>query len=164
MITQKRLHELFEYREDGNLIRKVRTARCTKIGDVAGSFQGSSGYFRVRIEEKDYQVHRLIFLYHHGYLTEGLHIDHIDGNPGNNRIENLREVTRSQNLMNSKIRSDNKSGVKGVYWNKEKRKWKTTVKMNGKEIFLGYHDFKEEAAAAAKAAREKYHGEYARHE
>ncbi len=163
MITQKRLHDLFEYREDGNLIRKVRTARCTKIGDVAGSLS-STGYIYVSIGGKRHRVHRMIFLYHHGYLTNGLQIDHIDGNPGNNRIENLREVTGSQNLMNSRVQKNNISGIKGVYWNKESRKWSAKISVNGKDIFLGYHDFKGEAAAVVKAAREKYHGEYARHE
>jgi hypothetical protein len=163
MITQKRLHELFEYREDGNLIRKINVSSNARKGDIIGTIH-NRGYMTVLVDQKSYLVHRLIFLYYHGYLTEGLQIDHIDGNRQNNRIENLREVTGSQNNMNSKIRSNNTSGVKGVWWSKEKRKWRSMVKVNHKEIFLGYYTSLEEAAAVVKEAREKYHGEYARHE
>jgi hypothetical protein len=164
MITQERLHELFEYREDGNLIWKKITSYRVKLGDVAGSLEPIYGYRILMIDNKFYRLHRMIFLYHHGYLTDGLQIDHIDGNPGNNRIENLREATRSQNMQNGKIHSDSKSGVKGVSWDKKNRKWKTQINVAGKPIFLGLYNILEEAEAVVKEAREKYHGEYARHE
>jgi len=163
MITQKRLHDLFEYREDGNLVRKF-PVKGTQVGDVAGWLQLSKGYFRVSVDGTEYQVHRLIFLYHHGYLTPGMEIDHIDGNPGNNRIDNLREVTRSQNIQNSKIRSDNTSGVKGVFRSKNRSKWRAEIRIDGKIKNLGRYNTLEEAEAVVKNAREKYHGEYARHE
>lgn len=163
MITQKRLHDLFEYREDGNLIWKVSSNRKVKIGDVAGSWN-NLGYKRTRIENKEYGVHRLIFLYHHGYLTPGMEIDHIDGNPGNNRIDNLREATRSQNMLNGKIPSNNTSGVKGVSWDKSNSKWRAVIRVKGKNTILGRYTTLEEAAEVVKEAREKYHGEYARHE
>ena len=163
MITQKRLHDLFEYREDGNLIRKVRVASNAKVGDIAGS-PNDRGYWLVNIEYERCKVHRLIFLYHHGYLTPGMDIDHIDGNPGNNRIENLREVTHTQNIQNSKINSRNTSGVKGVYWDKQRSKWRAGIRVEGKKTDLGSYNTLKEAEAAVKGAREKYHGEYARHE
>jgi len=162
MITQERLHELFEYREDGKLIWKVNIG-TVKIGDVAGCID-NQGYYIVRIDRKNRKGHRLIFLYHHGYLTEGLQIDHIDGNPGNNRIENLREVTNSQNCHNSRRYSNNTSDVKGVCWDKKQDKWKAAIKINRKQIHLGYYTILEEAATAVREARVKYHGEYARHE
>ena len=164
MITQKRLHNLFKYRDDGKLIRKVSTSNKVKVGSVAGWLQ-SSVYFRVMIDGTTYPVHRMIFLYHHGYLTRGLQIDHIDGNPGNNRIENLREVTQSQNMLNCKIRSNSKSGVKGVSWDKSNSKWKAEITIKkGKYGYLGRYNTLEEAEAVVREAREKYHGEYARHE
>lgn len=163
MITQELLHKLFDYREDGNLIRKVRVANRIKIGDVAGWLH-PSGYFRVSVEKRDYAVHRLIFLYHHGYLTPGMEIDHIDGNPSNNRIENLREVTRTQNALNSKISSTNTSGVKGVIWLKKAGKWAAYIYVLGKQKSIGRYNTLEEAEAVVREAREKYHGEYARHE
>ena len=163
MITQQRLHELFEYREDGNLIWKMNIQSMARKGNVAGSTD-YHGYTRISIDCKKYLLHRLIFLYHKGYLTHGLQIDHIDGNQRNNRIDNLREVTGSQNMYNSKIRSNNKSGVKGVYWNKATRKWYPQIKVNGKYVLRGYYDTIEEAAAAIEKARNEYHGEYARHD
>ena len=88
MITQAKLHELFDYREDGKLIWKVKLNQRIKIGDLAGSLgKGRSGrgnsFYRVSIDKKEYQLHRMIFLYHYGYLTPGMDIDHIDGNPLN---------------------------------------------------------------------------------
>jgi hypothetical protein len=162
MITQQRLHELFEYRDDGNLIRKVSVQSNAKKGDVIGSVN-NDGYLCVMVDRKPYRVHRLIFLYHHGYLTDGLQMDHIDGNRTNNRIENLREVTKSQNKMNSKLAANNTSGVKGVYWHKRIQKWTSNIRLNRKHIHLGYYDTIEEAVAVVIAARNEYHGEYARH-
>ncbi len=161
MITQKRLHDLFEYREDGNLIWKVSLNRRIKIGDVAGS-RNNLGYKRTQIENKEYGVHRMIFLYHHGYLTPGMEIDHIDGKRANNRIENLREVTHAQNLLNSKTASNNTSGIKGVY--SHSNKWVVKLSIKGKLKYLGRYTTLEEAKAVVREAREKYHGEYARHE
>ena len=163
MITQKRLHELFEYREDGNLIRKISITSNAKVGDVVGCPIGR-GYMQVRINYKHYFLHRLIFLYHHGYLTKGMQMDHIDGNSENNRIENLREVTNGQNAQNSKIHSTNTSGVKGVHFSKRHKKWECRLNLNGKGKYLGRYNTLEEAEAVVREAREKYHGEYARHE
>jgi hypothetical protein len=162
MITQEKLHELFEYRDDGTLIRKVNIQSMARKGDAAGSV-GGDGYTRISIDYKRYLLHRLIFLYHYGYLTHGLQIDHIDADKSNNRIDNLREVTGSQNMYNSKIRSNNKSGVKGVYWNEARRKWYPQIKVNGKYVLRGYYDTIEEAKAVIEKARDELHGDFARH-
>lgn len=159
MITQQRLHELFEYR-DGTLIRKVGVA----AGKIAGTLDTSTGYWRINIDKKMYRLHRMIFLYHHGHLTDGLQVDHIDMEKSNNRIENLREVTNAQNQHNTRITVTNNTGVKGVAWHKAKKKYKVTVSLNSKSIHLGYFDDLEEAKAAAIAGREKYHGTFARHD
>lgn len=161
MITQKRIHELFEYREDGNLISKNTRGGNAKAGMVAGCLQ-PSGYIRLRIDGTDRQLHRMIFLYHHGQIAEGMEIDHIDGDKANNRIENLRQVTKSQNNQNAKIRSDNTSGTKGVY--KQRNKWISQITINKKQLYLGSYNTLEQAEMVVKEAREKYHGEYARHE
>ncbi len=88
-------------------------------------------------------------------------IDHINGNKADNRKENLRECTRSQNCINQAIRKDNKSGVKGVYWAKDRQKWRACIGVNWKTINLGTFKNKEDALVAYNDAAIKYFGEFA---
>ena len=87
MLTQKEVCDYFDY-VDGILYWKVQKANAIKIGQAAGSLDERTGYYRIHINSKMYKTHRLIFLYHHGYLPN--YVDHIDNNRTNNRIENLR--------------------------------------------------------------------------
>lgn len=89
-------------------------------------------------------------------------IDHINLDPSDNRISNLRLADNSQNMMNGSLRSDNKSGYKGVYWCKEKGKWAAEGKINGKKKFLGRFDRKEEAYSAYCRHAKKHYGEFSR--
>ncbi|WP_396190735.1 HNH endonuclease [Flavobacterium sp.] len=159
MITIERLNELFEYR-DGNLYRKVTTSSRALAGSVAGCVK-PKGYVNVSIDRNTYQLHRLVFLMHHGYLPD--EVDHIDNNPANNRIENLRAATREQNTRNSLIRKDNNSGIKGVGWSKSAKMWRAHIRVNGKMQFLGHFSKLDDAAEAVRVAREKLHGEFANH-
>lgn len=150
MVTQKRLHELFEY-VDGSLIRD---------GKIAGSVN-KRGYRIICVDMKMYKAHRLVFLYHHGYLPK--QIDHIDKNPDNNRIENLRPATNGQNCMNRGMLRNNTSGCKGVFWDKETSKWRVAIRVDKKlKSFGRYHDI-ELAELVAMEARNKYHKEFANH-
>lgn len=159
MLTQKKVRKLFDY-QDGQLIRLVRVANCTKIGDVIG-YKDPKGYSRVHIEGKVYLVHRLIFLWHHGYIPK--EIDHLDRDPSNNKIENLRPCTRSQNKQNTKLRLDNTSGIKGVTWRKDADKWQAELSVDGRRIRLGFFDDLSIAETAIRAARIKHHGEFTNH-
>ena len=152
MITQSYLLKLFDTYEDGSLYWKKYHRKCNR--------QSSSGYLNVDIDGKTYKVHRIIFMMHHGYMPE--YIDHIDGNPINNKIENLRPATVNQNRQNSSIRKDNKSGCKGVYWKKDSKKWSVQIQANGKRINIGVFDNLELADLVAQEARDKFHGKYAR--
>jgi hypothetical protein len=158
VITCSELHSLLEYR-DGVLYRKVKTSNRIKIGDIAGSL--SNGYLLTRINGKKYSNHRIIFLMFHGYLPKC--IDHIDGNRSNNKIENLREASLSQNQQNAKTPSTNTSGAKGVSWKKEKKKWMVQVSVNGKLKFFGHFEDLELADLVAQEARNKFHGNFSRH-
>ena len=159
-LTQKYVKELFEY-QDGELIWKSNRGKNQTKGKIAGS-EKSHNYKRIRFNGRTHYAHRLIFLYHHGYLPNM--IDHINGNKFDNRIENLRECNKSTNAINSCVSSRNTSGVKGVYFDKAISKWCATLTINGKNKFIGNFDDIELAELVVKEAREKYHGEFARHE
>lgn len=102
----------------------------------------------------------------HRYLMDeidpNIFIDHIDGNPLNNRKSNLRRTTPAQNAQNHKMSKANTSGANGVYWNKRNKRWCALISINSKLTYLGYFDTKEEAIQARKKAEEKYYGEYTR--
>jgi len=157
-ISAKLAHKLFQY-DDGKLYWKV-LRQGINPKDEAGSLY-KTGYRYICISGKAYLTHRLVFLMFHGYLPEFL--DHIDGNPLNNRIDNLREATRSQNQHNLKMRSDNKSGVKGVSWDKVNQKWRARVMLNNVYLDIGRFDDIDMAAAAIHQKRIELHGEFARH-
>jgi hypothetical protein len=160
-ITQERLKELFEYREDGTFVRKVSTSNRVKVGDVVGWSTVGNRYVGLTVNGIKTYMHRMVFLYHHGYLPDC--IDHIDGNGTNNKIENLREATQSQNLCNIKRKSSNKSGVKNVVWCESSNKWGVFLKVNGRQKYFGVYPDIELAELVAVEARNKYQGQFANH-
>lgn len=136
-LTQERVRELFDYREDGCLIRREDSTQC-KAGEVAGAVD-RRGYYHITLYGVHYYVHRLVWLWHHGYLPEH-NIDHADRCRSNNRIENLREVTQSCNLRNTGNRLTNTSGVKGVRRYPQVKKWQVQIMVAGKNVYLGLHE------------------------
>lgn len=152
--TQKLLQETFDYHEDGYLIWKKPKISWIKIGQRAGCDRGD-GYYYVGYGGKNHTLHRLIFLYHHGYLPE--FIDHIDKNHTNNRIENLRPISKKLNAYNTdKLRSNNISGVRGVSWDNQQQKWTVRFKHDGKYLFLGYFNNVEDAKKIRQEAERRY--------
>ena len=145
----------FDY-QDGNLIRK--TGRVNEIGQIAGCVHKGKGYIHVKIKAKAFKAHRLVFLYHHGYLPEC--VDHIDGDKTNNKIENLRAATKEENCHNQKIRSTNKSGYKGVKWVEHCKKWQVEVCKNYKQLRFGMYEDLELAGLVAIEATELIHGRF----
>ena len=95
-------------------------------------------------------------------IKAGHEIDHIFGNTLDNRKSQLRFVTPSQNCMNRKIRHTSKSGLKGIDWNKNSKKWRARITLNNKTISLGLFVDKNKARDAYDAAAIKYHGEFAK--
>ena len=159
MINKEYLNNIFDYK-DGHLYWKVAKQKI-RIGDKFGCIR-QDGYVVGTLDLKSWREHRLIFMWHYGYLPN--EIDHIDGNPSNNSIENLRQADRSKNGMNQKLNSRNTSGVKGVSWRKDKQKWDVRVKVNQKNKHLGYFDDLELAELVVQEGRNKYHGAFARHQ
>jgi hypothetical protein len=158
--TKDYVNSLFEYK-DGALYWKVDMPFHKVKGKLAGCIE-KRGYWVVAFNKKTYKLHRIIFLIHHGYLPK--FIDHIDGNPLNNRIENLREATLSQNAWNRKINTKTSSPIKGVIWHKKSGKWMAKININGKRTHLGTFNYLEDAEKVVKKYREMLHGEFAKHD
>lgn len=158
MLTQEIVRDLFNY-SDGNLIRKTKTAQKTKIGEVAGGHHGD-GYYKLRVCGKKYFLHRIIFLWHHGFMPECL--DHIDGNQSNNRIENLRAATMSQNCMNKKLQKNNTTGVRGVHLDKKCGRFVASITVLRKRVVLGYFENLEDASNCYSEKVRQFHGEFSR--
>lgn len=157
-VNQSYLQEIFEYR-DGNLYWAVKFADKIQIGSLVGHINKGRRY--TKINKKDYQISRLVFCYHHGYFPKL--VDHIDGNPLNNKIENLRACTITENNYNSKKPKSNTSGSKNVRWDKARHKWRVEIGVNGKKKTIGrFKDF-EFAELVAIEARDKFHKEFANH-
>jgi hypothetical protein len=147
---------MFTY-DSGNLYWKISRPR-TAIGKNA-SRVNNNGYLQTCINGKRYSTHRIIFLMHNNYLPDI--IDHIDGNPKNNNIENLRQATRSENQYNRKPQKCS-SGVKGVTFHKDTGKWMAQISTNGKNKYLGLFNNIYSAKEIVDTARKENHKEFAR--
>jgi len=113
------------------------------------------GYLKARIGNKNVLIHR--------YLLDpdrNMVIDHINHNKLDNRKENLRICTNRENCMNQDKSKNNKSGYKGVYYNKLSNKWESSIKIHGKSIYLGIFSNKEEAFEKYKEAERYYFKEF----
>lgn len=145
----------FDY-HDGELYRKVNVCNQSS-GIKVGWNHVSNGktYKRMSYNYKFYYVHQLIYFYHHGYIPK--FVDHIDMNPLNNKIENLREVTQMQNTQNRRKSKSNTSGYKGVTYNKAGCNWTAAITFNYKRKFLGNYETPELAYQAYQKAAGTYH-------
>ena len=154
MITYEEVAELLDYNPDTGELRWKESRGCIKAGDIAGCTK-PNGQVVVRINNHLYRAHRLAWLLYYQRWPKN-QIDHIDHNPSNNKLNNIREVTASENLRNQSLSIRNKSGVCGVGWHKKRRKWVAEVKLEQKTRHLGYFDNLEEAATARAEANKRY--------
>ena len=116
------------------------------IGKIAGSKQPNRS-INIKFNGVMFKAHRLIWFHQYGKWPEGI-IDHIDGNKHNNRLENLRVVDYYTNNQNAKMRKDNTSGVKGVFFHKRNGRYHSSINIMGIKHHLGYFKNKEEAIKA----------------
>ena len=115
-VPQKLLHELFDYNpETGKWTNKTTRCNRARVGQPSGSLS-KDGYVVIRINGYIYLAHRLAWAYVYGDYPEGGQpfIDHINGNPSDNRIENLKVSSSGENNKNAKMKSNNKSGFAGA--------------------------------------------------
>lgn len=155
MITQKELKDKIIYNPDtGFFYRKLS-------GDLAG-WVTKEGYISLKIDYITYKAHRLAFLYMTGELPED-QVDHINNIKGDNRWENLRRCSQSENQRNTGKRRNNTSGVKNVSWNSKNRKWRITLYLDGKNKCFGSYEDLEVAEIIAAELRHYYHGDFTRH-
>lgn len=150
------MRELLNYdAETGEFVWRVRR-RKVSVGDVAG-YISSAGYRYICIDQKDYRAGHLAWLWMTGNWPE-IEIDHKDRVRANDAWSNLRQATRSQNLTNRRVMSNNLLGVKGVYF--RYGKYCATVYVNRKAVWLGAYTNIADASAAVRAGGAKYHGEF----
>ncbi len=160
MLTQEELKSQLHYDPDtGIFTRLVSNNKKHKIGDIAGGINPSSGYYMIKVFGKRYSLHRLAWLYIYGYFPD-LCIDHINRIRTDNRINNLRLSTNSENQQNRTICSNNKVGIKGVYKTKNYEKYVAQATLNGKHYYLGHFDSQHEAGEAYKSFAMKNHKEF----
>ena len=158
MLTQSELKLQLNYDHNTGIFTWIKSKHGVKFNQKAGHLT-SHGYIEIIIDKKRYYAHRLAWLYMYGdFFGE---IDHIDRNPSNNSISNLRLCTSSQNKCNTRLSKKNTSGIKGISWNKLKNKWQVRITINKKTIALGNYENLEDAKLIIKKARQKYHGEFA---
>ena len=116
---------------------------------------GTNGYNRPYINGGKQLAHRVLYEKWFGAIPEGMEIDHINGSRLDNRIDNLRFVSRSQNHQNKKKREGTSSKYKNVNWNKAHQKWQVHFHLQGKQKHFGYFVTEKEAAAKAKQIRQE---------
>jgi len=155
-MNQVEVIDLFDYRDGALFWRKDRGSNA-KAGNRAGRLL-KTGYRSIHISGRRYQEHRLVFLWHHGFMPS--QIDHVNGDKCDNRIENLREADHSRNQMNTSDRK-NSTGYRGVRFVERTGRWAARIYKNGREIRIGTFDTPEEASAAYKAKATELFGEFA---
>jgi len=155
MITQDRLKELLHYDEcTGHFTWAIDIGRRVKAGDTAGCIDGL-GYSAIGIDGRKYKAHRLAFMYVNGRFPVG-QADHINHIKTDNRWENLRDVSRSDNCKNRGLLRSNTSGITGVVCHKSSCRWQAQIMHDGRNVHLGLFTNKSDAIKARIAAEEKY--------
>lgn len=160
-LTQDRLKKIVCYNPETGLFTRLRKAKGPKSSIIPHGWIRQNGYAMISIDGVGYRVHRLVWLYVYGRWPTK-HIDHINGNPSDNRLCNLREADVPENMANSKTPRTNTSGYKGVTWHKLAKKWMASIRVRGTVLYLGLFDTPEAAHAAYSAKALETKGEFAR--
>lgn len=160
-LTMDRLKEFLAYYPDAGIFvwQKTSNRNGGKAGTQAGYLR--DGYLVIKLDRRAYMAHRLAYFYMHGKWPSH-QIDHISGDRLDNRAVNLRPATNTQNRWNVGTYKNNSSGIRGVCWKPNIKRWVARIgTLEGRKT-LGTFKTKEEAAAVYADAARKYHGEFAR--
>lgn len=153
------MREKLDYNTDTGVFTWKKTHNKTRIGKQAGF--DISGYVYINICGKTYPAHRLVFLYMDGHYPVDCDIDHINMVRNDNRYENLRLATRSQNMQNIRAHKDSTTGVKNVSYRKDTKSYSVRMMVDGKYRNFGCFRSKEEAETVADKIRRESHKEFA---
>lgn len=148
---------LQELRLEGEVIIRVKTGRPQPF------VLRKNKYLFCTIKRKTVYMHRAIWVLQYGPIPFGMEIDHIDGNPSNNNLKNLRLCKRAENCQNTRVRTDNSSGFKGVFWDNYSKSWRASIWKDKKKHDLGRFSSLSQAAMVAAIARANIHGDFAKH-
>jgi hypothetical protein len=161
-LTHKRLLEVLSYEPETGKLRWLKriSIRVKAVGVEAGSIT-PDGYIEIGLDGHNYQAHCLAWFYMTGEWSD-LQIDHKDTDRKNNKWMNLRKATHGQNVQNSGPRKNNKSGFKGVSFNKERGLWQARIMSERKLHLLGHFETPQEAREAYASKAIDLHGEFAR--
>lgn len=154
-INQELLQELLEYCPLTGVLRwKVHRGGTARKGTIAGAID-HEGYRLVSIYNKTYKAHRLIWMYVYGKWPDNV-IDHIDRNPDNNTLSNLRDCSHSDNSHNTLRKPKGKSKYQGVYLDHKSGKPTASFRLNGVPKYLGSFGTEEEAYKAYLSAKRQH--------
>ncbi|MGR7031655.1 HNH endonuclease [Klebsiella aerogenes] len=156
-----RLKELLDYNPDtGVFLWKVKRAGTAKAGTVAGT-PHKNGYYCITIDGKLYLLSRIAYFMATG--KQPFEVDHINGVRNDNRALNLRPANRSENCFNKSVRSDSLTGIKGITWIKDLKKWQARCTgRDRKRIHLGYFEDLSTAISTLNKFRLENHGDFAK--
>ena len=154
--TAQRVRELLNYDPATGILTRRVGAATTKVGDVADTLN-QDGYVYLKLGRRGFFGHRVAWLHFYGAWPISK-IDHMNGIRTDNRIANLREVTDLENVQNQRLTGRNsKSGMLGIHWRKDSKKWRVRISVAGKKVLLGSFGTIEEAAAVHLEAKRRMH-------
>jgi len=156
-ILPREIFDYFDYDPETGVVRwKIDNGPKNRKGRAVGH-KNKRGYTEARFRGKNYGCHRIAWAIGHNTLDVPPILDHINGNPSDNRLCNLRAATSQQNVFNTKSR---RNGLKGASFRKRSNKWISQIKFNEKNKHLGYFDTEIEAHEAYCRAARELHGEF----
>ncbi|TCK87352.1 HNH endonuclease [Paraburkholderia sp. BL9I2N2] len=165
MLTQSELKEIVHYDPDTGAFTWVKSSGNRRAGSRAGSINGTAEgkkYRRVSINKTLYLEHRLAIFWMTGeWPTE--QVDHENRIEWDNRWLNIRPAIPEENMCNRRLFSNNKSGIKGVHWSKQQKKWAAQINVRGKQRLLGHFRDLDAATQFIGVIRAMFHGEFACH-